>query len=185
MKLGGADNAFDAIVNTIKHTADNTTLPVRRQFCQTRSVLTLHDLILSLLTELFTFHTRGCVLTTGCIAFVAVSPSYPEREPNARGPKSSTSKTLSNQTALQGFIASLDDQSVRKCLQRHDSGKAIDRQTLLECGDFSLYAEHQRIPEQYAVGHFENILKNSYSIKSLRAQLQDRPDYFVPTVRTQ
>ena len=63
MKLGGADNAFDAIVNTIKHTADNTTLPVRRQFCQTRSVLTLHDLILSLLTELFTFHTRGCVQT--------------------------------------------------------------------------------------------------------------------------
>lgn len=127
----------------------------------------------------------GCVLTTGCIAFIAVSPSHPEREPNARGPKSSTSTTLFNQTALQGFIASLDDQSVRKCLQRHHSGKPIDRQTLLECGDFSLYAEHQRLPEQYAVGHFENILKNSYSIESLRAQLQDRPDYFVPTVRTQ
>ena len=124
----------------------------------------------------------GCVLTTGCIAYRVVSPSY--SQPRHPRPTTSTSADIPDQPALQNFLLSLDAASVRKCLQLHQSGHPIDQQTLLECGDFSLYAEHQRLPEQYALGHFKNILKHSSSLESLRAQLHESALLTVPKVRT-
>jgi len=124
----------------------------------------------------------GCTLTTGCVAYLVVSPSNtPEKK---HQPEISASADISHQSALQKFLLSLDAASVRKCLQLHQSGHPIDHKTLRECGNFSLYAEHQRLPEQYAIGHFKNILKHSSSLESLRAQLQESALLIVPTART-
>jgi hypothetical protein len=124
----------------------------------------------------------GCVLSTGCIAYLVVSPSQSQQR--HRRPEKPASTHISHQTALEEFLLSLDAASVRKCLQLRQNGHPIDRQTLLECGDFSLYAAHQSLPEQYAIGHFKNILKHSSSLESLRAQLHESALLIVPTAST-
>ena len=123
----------------------------------------------------------SCVLTTGYIAFLLVSLSESQKTEQENQIPAAT--TVSPQSDLEGFLQSLDPDSVRKCLQRHQSGRAIDSKTLLQCGDFSLYAKHQRLPEQYAVGHFKNILINSSNLNSLRAQLQESSQLIVPVFK--
>ncbi len=120
----------------------------------------------------------SCVLTTGYVAFLLVSLSESQKTEQENQIPAAT--TASPPSDLEGFLQSLDPDSVRKCLQRHQSGRAIDQKTLLQCGDFSLYANHQRLPKQYAVGHFKNILINSSSLDSLRAQLQECSQFVTP-----
>ncbi|MGI9466753.1 MAG: hypothetical protein ACR2OA_06490 [Rubripirellula sp.] len=123
----------------------------------------------------------SCVLITGYVAFLAVS--LPDSKKTKQENQSGTAAPSPPQSDLEGFLQSLDPDSVRKCLQRHQRGRAIDSKTLLQCGDFSLYAKHQWLPEQYAVGHFKNILIKSSNLNSLRAQLQESSQLVVPVFK--
>ncbi len=124
----------------------------------------------------------SCVLTTGYVAFLIVSLS--ESQTTESSPQQPAATTPAPLTDIDGFLRSLDPESVNRCLQLHQSGKMIDQETLLQCGDFSLYAKHQRLPKQYAVGHFKNILLNSSTLHSLRAQLQDSSELVMPAFQT-
>jgi hypothetical protein len=123
----------------------------------------------------------SCVLTTGYVAFLVVTLS--ESQTTEQGNHPLTAIPAPPQSDLDGFLQSLDPDLVQQCLQRHQSGRAIDQKTLLQCGDFSLYAKHQQLPEHYAAGHFKNILINSSNLDSLRAQLQEGSQFVTPVFR--
>jgi hypothetical protein len=119
-----------------------------------------------------------CVFTTGYLAFLSVSPAD-SHQTNHPAPASKATQAAV-QPALAGFLRSLDSDSVKKCLRLHHSGNPIDHETLVKCGNFSLYAKHQRLPEQYAIGHFKNILIHSSTPESLRAQLRESSQLVTP-----
>ena len=127
----------------------------------------------------------GCVLITGATAFAVVS--LVENRKVAKPPGPGISKNAAphrHQSPLSGFVASLDRSIIHKCLMRHLAGQPVNAKTLMECGDFDLYAEHMRLPKPYAVAHFDNILKHSTSVDSIRAQLQHDTNSLIPQVRT-
>jgi hypothetical protein len=71
---------------------------------------------------------------------------------------------------LQQFIATLDPEIMKACVKQHDSGKPMNLDTLVTCGDFETYAEYLRATRPDAVRRFKRALLESSS----RIEFEDR-----------
>ncbi|WP_182871179.1 hypothetical protein [Stieleria mannarensis] len=71
---------------------------------------------------------------------------------------------------LDQFMASLDPTIMKECAARYDSGRPIDLDYLVTCGDFETYARYLRLSKFDAVKKFEHALLYSSS----KLEFEDR-----------
>ncbi|MCD0457956.1 hypothetical protein [Roseiconus lacunae] len=64
---------------------------------------------------------------------------------------------------LDQFLASLDPEIMKECVDQFDTGRPIDLDHLATCGDFDAYARYMRLSKFEAVKKFEYVLLNSSS----------------------